>query len=374
MTIGIVGTGKMGLDLFYLLLSYQCDAVLICTDQDKLESIRKKTARVLKRKQKNDGLSPDEIKEDNSPPVISQDYNCLDGCDIIIETVIEKLEIKQQVFQLIENIAKEDCILATNSSSIDITEVFKKVKNKQRCIGVHFFYPLKLTNTVEVNIDCNITPNTIKIISLFLNRIEKKGLILKDDSRLVLSKLLISIAAYSYSLSLEHVLALKDIDTITRNQLMLFGIFEMVDSTGFFIITQCLQNLTDELHKSMYGIFYDKLMCLMKQGYHGRDGTGLLSFADSLETEKNEYSYEEYLLRIQVFLLNEIARYLSADKSLDPYYAGECIKEVLGLAVHPIELYQILGRDLILNILEKEYENTKNNLFKPADFSSYLQN
>lgn len=365
MTIGIVGSGRMGQDLFYSLIGCECHVILVSRNPEQIDKITKRTQKILKR-------DPQVMGKET--PVITDRLADLAGCDVIIETVIEDLTVKQEIFQRLEEIAKNTCIFATNSSSLDVTDVFYGTKAKERCMGLHYFYPLKLISTTEVNAGPDTSEDMVKVMVKFLSTTGRKPLVVRGENRLVLSKLLISLAAYTYKLSLEGELTLKELDQITK-QVLLFGIFEMVDSTGFPIIVQCLTNLPDKLHSALFQPLLLQISDFMKQGKDGRRGEGLLSLEDSgkIETaliENREEFYEAYGIRFLSFLLNEIARYME-DPLLDNKWFQESIEEVLGLSSSLKALYEELKEEKLSETLMTEYKKTLDPLFLPADFKVY---
>lgn len=365
MTIGIVGSGRMGQDLFYSLIGCECQVILVSRNLEQIDKITKRTQKIYKR---------DPQLKSKETPIITDKLSDLAGCDVIIETVIEDLAVKQEIFQRLEEIAKNTCIFATNSSSLDVKDVFSSAKAKERCLGLHYFYPLKLISTAEVNAGQATSEETVNEMVKFLSMAGRKPLVLRGESRLVLSKLLISLAAYTYQLSLEGELSLNELDQITK-QVLLFGIFEMVDSTGFPIISQCLTNLPDKLHAALFQPLLLKISDFIKDGKDGRRGEGLLSLEDfdKRETtfiEKRQECYEAYGIRFLSFLLNEIARYME-DSLLDNKRFLESIEEVLGLSSSIKTLYEELKEEKIFEILMAEYEKTLDPLFLPANFKVY---
>ncbi len=365
MTIGIVGSGRMGQDLFYSLIGCDCNVILVSRKMEQIQKITKKTQRILNRIPRFTG---------KETPMITDRLSDLAVCDVIIETVTEDLKVKQELFKKLEEIAKETCIFATNSSSLDVTDVFDGVKAKERCLGLHFFYPSKVISTAEVNAGPDTGEETVKKMVTFLAMTGRKPLVLRGQSRLVLSKLLISLAAFTYKLSLDGELTLKDLDRIT-GKVLVFGIFEMVDSTGFPIISQCLANLPDKRHVSLYQPLLAQITDLMKQGKDGRGGGGLLSLEDpvqrGLDFLENWEAWEKaYRIKLIAFLLNEISRYME-DPLLDKNQFKESVEEVLGLSASLNVLYEELPKAAILKTMMEEYEKTRDPLFLPADFCMY---
>ena len=78
------------------------------------------------------------------------DYDGFDQADIIIEAAFESMEVKKQLFAEIDKIAKPDCVLATNTSTLDIDEIAAATSRPQMVIGTHFFSPANVMRLVEI--------------------------------------------------------------------------------------------------------------------------------------------------------------------------------------------------------------------------------
>jgi enoyl-CoA hydratase/3-hydroxyacyl-CoA dehydrogenase len=104
------------------------------------------------------------------PTLTDQDFR---QCDMVIEAVIENLPLKQKIFCELERICKPDCILSTNTSTIDITKIAAKMKNPERIVGAHFFSPAHVMQLFEI-IRTDATPAQILVDTLGLSKQIKK--------------------------------------------------------------------------------------------------------------------------------------------------------------------------------------------------------
>ena len=94
-------------------------------------------------------------------------------CDLVIEAIIEKIEAKKEIFQKLSDIVKNDCIIATNTSTISITEIANSAKNPERVIGMHFMNPVPMMKLIEVIrgiATSDTTYNTIRELALKLGK------------------------------------------------------------------------------------------------------------------------------------------------------------------------------------------------------------
>jgi len=115
----------------------------------------------------------------------------LAGCDLIVEAVIERLEDKAKVFQTLDQACPEHTILATNTSSISITELGQQTKRPDRVIGTHFFNPPPVMPIVEIVRGLVTSDETVENARDFVARIGKKAIYSKDRAGFIVNWLLI---------------------------------------------------------------------------------------------------------------------------------------------------------------------------------------
>lgn len=112
----------------------------------------------------------------------SLDKKVFSDCDVIIEAIIEKMDIKQEFWGEVEKIAKPDAIFATNTSGLSITEISKKLKNKGRFIGMHFWNPPHIIPLVELIRSEKTKDETVNILLELVKRIDKEPVIVQKDA------------------------------------------------------------------------------------------------------------------------------------------------------------------------------------------------
>lgn len=103
------------------------------------------------------------------------------NADLIIESVAEEMELKQNLFAKLEGICRQDCILATNTSVMSPTEIFSKIKHKERAVGTHFWNPAYLIPLVEVVKTKNTSDETVNSTVAILKKVGKKPVVCKKD-------------------------------------------------------------------------------------------------------------------------------------------------------------------------------------------------
>ena len=149
-SVGIIGAGTMGGGIAMNFLNANIPVTLLEQKQDALEHgisvIKKNYQRSV-----NSGRMTEQALEARMALITpSLDYSDLSSVDLIIEAVFETMEIKKDVFRKIDAIAKPSCILASNTSYLDLNEIAEATKRPQDVIGLHFFSPANVMNLLEV--------------------------------------------------------------------------------------------------------------------------------------------------------------------------------------------------------------------------------
>lgn len=324
MVIGIVGKGKMGFDLFQVLLDYEHELVLV--GRSGMEELQAKIEKLINRKKKRGLLTDDEAKAKLDSLCFTTDYRELKDCDLVLETIAEDMDAKRRVMKQIEEYVGEECIIATNTSSLPIKEIFASVERKERCMGMHFFYPIKLIPTVEISRIPELCEHALKKACALLEDVGRKVLVLEEGSDLIISRILTTIASDAYFLYENSSFTYQQIDEMAREHVMMFGPFEIINATGFSIIAQCLKNFMDSNHRERYQALLSQVEAL--------EAKGLTAFLDVEESADKVTASEEdaksILEQMKDGIVREIQYYWDSGKVTMPYYY-EAVKDALGL-------------------------------------------
>ena len=148
--VGIIGSGTMGSGIAQVAATSGCIVKLYDTNQAALEKSKIALERILNRlveKGRIDSEEKNRIQSNISYVDCLQD---LVDSNLIIEAIIENLDIKKKVFSELETYVSDDCIIASNTSSLSIASIAASLQKPERCIGIHFFNPAPLMKLVEV--------------------------------------------------------------------------------------------------------------------------------------------------------------------------------------------------------------------------------
>jgi 3-hydroxybutyryl-CoA dehydrogenase len=150
MNVGIIGSGTMGSGIAQVAATSGCKVKLYDTNQAALDKSKVALDKVLSRlivKGRIDSVEKNKIQDNISYVDSLKD---LADSDLTIEAIIENLDIKKKVFSELESYVSDDCIIASNTSSLSIASIAASLQKPERCIGIHFFNPAPLMKLVEV--------------------------------------------------------------------------------------------------------------------------------------------------------------------------------------------------------------------------------
>ena len=148
--VGIIGSGTMGSGIAQVAATSGCKVKLYDTNQNALDKSKIALEKVLSRLIEKGRIDSDEKSRIQANISYVNTLKDLHDSNLTIEAIIENLEIKQKVFSELESYVSDDCIIASNTSSLSIASIAASLKNPKRCVGIHFFNPAPLMKLVEV--------------------------------------------------------------------------------------------------------------------------------------------------------------------------------------------------------------------------------
>ncbi|WP_250434630.1 3-hydroxyacyl-CoA dehydrogenase NAD-binding domain-containing protein [Hanstruepera flava] len=150
MNVGIIGSGTMGSGIAQVAATAGCQVKLYDTNQAALAKAKDSLEKILSRLVEKGRIDSDEKSRIQGHITYVDSLNDLGDSNLTIEAIIENLEIKKKVFSELEGYVADDCIIASNTSSLSIASIASSLQKPERCIGIHFFNPAPLMKLVEV--------------------------------------------------------------------------------------------------------------------------------------------------------------------------------------------------------------------------------
>ncbi|MBI1415733.1 MAG: 3-hydroxyacyl-CoA dehydrogenase [Limimaricola sp.] len=148
--LGVLGAGMMGAGIAYVAANAGIEVVLIDATQEAAERGRAHSEAILDKGIARKKVTPEKKAQVLGRITATTDYAALQGCDLIVEAVFEDVGVKAEVTKNVQAVTGPDCIFATNTSTLPITELAKASTNPTNFIGIHFFSPVDKMNLVEI--------------------------------------------------------------------------------------------------------------------------------------------------------------------------------------------------------------------------------
>ena len=136
----------------------------------------------------------------------------VDGADLVIEVIPEVLDLKKKLFKELDELCAPHTILASNSSSLCITEIASLTKRQDKAIGTHFFNPVPVLKLLELVVGFNTSQETVETIKEFAKRMNKEVVVVKDSPGFITTRLFASLVNEATKLMQEGVATAEDID------------------------------------------------------------------------------------------------------------------------------------------------------------------
>jgi 3-hydroxybutyryl-CoA dehydrogenase len=148
--VGVLGAGTMGSGIAQVAAQSGHQTILVENNKVALEKAKDQLEKLFHRMVEKGKWTADFAHAAYGRITFSQDVNDFKGCELVIEAIIENIAIKHQVFSEIEKIVSNECIIASNTSSLSIASIGSVLSNPSRVIGIHFFNPAPLMPLVEI--------------------------------------------------------------------------------------------------------------------------------------------------------------------------------------------------------------------------------
>ena len=183
----------------------------------------------------------------------STNINDVADCDLVVEAAVENMNIKKQIFAELDEVCKEETILATNTSSLSITEVAAATKRPGKVIGMHFFNPAPVMKLVEIIRGMATEQETFDAVKELTEAIGKQGVEVAEAPGFVVNRILIPMINEAVGIYSEGIASVEDIDTAMKlgaNHPM--GPLALGDLIGLDVCLAIMDVLFEETGDSKY--------------------------------------------------------------------------------------------------------------------------
>jgi 3-hydroxybutyryl-CoA dehydrogenase len=307
-TVGVIGAGAMGSGIAQVAAMAGHNVVLFDTNTTAIANAKVNlTATFNKLAEKG--------KITDVPILLSRftfasDINAFADCGLVIEAIIENLDIKKKVFADVEAVVKEDCVLATNTSSLSVTSIAAACKKPNRVIGLHFFNPAPLMALVEIIPAVQTDATLVTTCKEMMQQWGKVPVIAKDTPGFIVNRVARPFYGEAIRIYEEGIADIATIDwAMTELGGFKMGPFALTDYIGHdvnYVVTETV----------FQSFFYDprykpsfSQKRLLEAGWLGRkSGRGFYNYAEGAtqpEPTKDTVLGNKIVKRIVVMLINE---------------------------------------------------------------------
>ncbi len=251
MKVGIIGAGTMGSGIAQAFAQTEGYEVFLCDINEEFAANGKKKIAKGFEKRIAKGKMTQEAADSILAKITTGVKDICTDCDLVVEAALENMQIKKQTFKELQDICKADCIFATNTSSLSITEIGAGLDRP--VIGMHFFNPAPVMKLVEVIAGLNTPEEVVEKIKAISVEIGKTPVQVNEAAGFVVNRILVPMINEAIGIYAEGVATVEDIDTAMKlgaNHPM--GPLALGDLIGLDIVLAIMEVLQAETGDTKY--------------------------------------------------------------------------------------------------------------------------
>ncbi|BDG61059.1 3-hydroxyacyl-CoA dehydrogenase family protein [Caldinitratiruptor microaerophilus] len=279
--IGVVGAGAMGTGIALVAAQSGYDVLLRDIEQGRLDSSLRNMDQILQRSVAKGRLTDEDRRATLARVETTTDLDGFAGVDFVIEAIFEDPEAKRAIFRELDRICRPEVILASNTSSISITDLGAATSRPSRVCGMHFFNPVPVMKLVEVIRGYSTSSETVATARAVAEAMGKTVVEVKKDSPgFIVNRILMPLLIEAVRVVEEGIASPEDVDKAVKlglNHPM--GPLELIDFTGIDVCHNVMQYFWQEFNQPQYAP-PQLLRTLVRAGRLGR------------KTGKGFYDYE----------------------------------------------------------------------------------
>jgi 3-hydroxybutyryl-CoA dehydrogenase len=230
--VGVVGLGTMGAGIAEVLARGRYDVVGVEVGDEALRRgrghLEKSTGRAVKRGK----LSPADQQAILDRVTLSTSFEALADCDLVIEAVPERIDLKRRVFAELDKVCRADAVLATNTSSLSVTEIATATNRPEQIVGVHFFNPAPVMKLVEVIHTVLTRPEALTAVQDLVESLGKVGVTVGDRAGFITNRLLFGYLNQAAGMYDSGHASREDIDAAMKATGLPMGPLTLMDLIG----------------------------------------------------------------------------------------------------------------------------------------------
>ncbi|HEV7759799.1 MAG TPA: 3-hydroxybutyryl-CoA dehydrogenase [Acidimicrobiales bacterium] len=277
--LGIVGSGIMGSGIAEVAAKAGVDVVLRSRKQETADAMVTSLAKSLTKQVERGKLADDEAEAVKARVSATADLDALADCDLVLESVVEDLAVKKQLFAELDRVVKDGAILATNTSTLPVVEMAIETERPDRVCGVHFFNPAPMMSLVEIVRTLVSSDETIAETRAFAEACGKEPVEVADRAGFIVNALLFPYLNNAVRLLEAGTANRDDIDTAMKGGCNFpMGPLALLDLVGLDTSVAILDALYEEFRDPNYATV-PRLRRMVAAGHLGRkSGQGFYDY------------------------------------------------------------------------------------------------
>ena len=278
-TLGIVGSGIMGSGIAEVAAKSGVDVILRSRQQATADAMVGALERSLAKQVERGKLEEAAAKEIGARVTATDDLDALKGCDLVLESVVEDLAVKRELFTRLDGIVKAEGILATNTSTLPVVELAVATQRPDQVVGIHFFNPAPMMSLVEVIRPMTASDATVTAAKDFATACGKDVVEVKDRAGFIVNALLFPYLNNAVRMLESGTASRDDIDTAMKGGCNFpMGPLALLDLVGLDTSLSILDALYEEFKEPNYAAM-PLLRRMVAAGQLGRkSGSGFFDY------------------------------------------------------------------------------------------------
>ena len=252
MKVSVFGSGTMGRGIAQVFAMNGHDVVMVDVEERFLKNAMENIEKSLKKLKEKDQIKEnvEDIMKRIKPTL---DYNETRHSEFIVEAIVEKFDLKCDLFKKLDEMIDKNVIFATNTSSISITKLASCTKRAEKFVGMHFFNPVPIMRLVEVVRGYSTSKETVDFVYELSKKLGKVPVIVEDYPGFVANRILMPFINEAIYALMENVASKESIDTVAKlglNHPM--GPLELADFIGLDVCLDIMNVLYEDLGDPKY--------------------------------------------------------------------------------------------------------------------------
>lgn len=269
-TIGIIGTGTMGLGIAQVCAQAGKSAICVKATPGPVDKPKSTVEKGLSRIVERGKMEASERDAILGRMTFSNDEGAVADCDLVIESVLEDIAVKKALFERLEAVCREDTLLTTNTSTLSVTAMMAVCKKRDRVAGVHFFNPAQVMKLVEIIHGFETSDRTLQLLEGFCKDLNKDPVLVQDTTGFIVNRLLVPYMLNAIRMLERGTGTIETIDhAMKAGAAHPMGPFELADYIGLDVVEAMSLNIFVDVRHEHHAPPHT-LTRLVQLGYLGR--------------------------------------------------------------------------------------------------------